>query len=70
MKAEYITHSGNDLLVADSARVSFDKRAELYTPEQNAKLITYLAKHGHWTPFSHPQITIRETVPIFVARQR
>ena len=34
------------------------------------KLISYLANHGHWTPFSHPQITMRETVPIFVARQR
>lgn len=34
------------------------------------KLLTYLAKHGHWTPFSHVMITMRETVPIFVARQR
>ena len=32
-------------------------------------LINYLARHGHWTPFSHPQITMRYTVPIFVARQ-
>lgn len=38
--------------------------------EKDKKLITYLANHGHWTPFSHPQVTIRETVPIFVARQR
>src|SRR5688572_18193409 len=34
------------------------------------KLLTYLAKNGHWTPFSHVMITMRETVPIFVARQR
>jgi thymidylate synthase (FAD) len=34
------------------------------------KLLNYLAKHGHWTPFSHVMITMRETVPIFVARQR
>lgn len=34
------------------------------------KLILYLARHNHWTPFSHCQITLRETVPIFVARQR
>lgn len=33
-------------------------------------LIKYLASHAHWTPFAHPQITMRETVPIFVARQR
>lgn len=36
----------------------------------DSKLISYLAKHGHFTPFTHPQITLRETVPIFVARQR
>jgi thymidylate synthase (FAD) len=36
----------------------------------DVKLINYLAKHGHFTPFTHPQITLRETVPIFVARQR
>lgn len=38
--------------------------------ESDKKLIKYLAKHNHWTPFAHPQITLRETVPIFVARQR
>lgn len=37
---------------------------------KDKKLIKYLANHNHWTPFSHPQITLRETVPIFVARQR
>lgn len=34
------------------------------------KLLSYLARENHWTPFSHPQICMRETVPIFVARQR
>jgi thymidylate synthase (FAD) len=38
--------------------------------EKDQKLISYLARNGHWTPFSHPQITLREEVPIFVARQR
>lgn len=38
--------------------------------EKDKKLLTYLAKHGHWTPFSHVMISMRETVPIFVARQR
>lgn len=38
--------------------------------EGDKKLLTYLAKHNHWTPFSHAMITMRETVPIFVARQR
>lgn len=70
IKAEYITHMGNDDLVVNAARVSFDKRSEQYSAEANARLIKYLASHGHWTPFAHCQITVRETVPIFVARQR
>jgi thymidylate synthase (FAD) len=69
MRVEYITHSGSDLLVVNSARVSFNKQKDVFTDE-DSKLISYLAKHEHWTPFAHPQITIRETVPIFVARQR
>lgn len=86
IKAEYISHMGDDLMVVNAARVSFDKESYLISVPSNkafpaplfeqrlnsadAKLIAYLAKHNHWTPFSHPQITMRETVPIFVARQR
>jgi len=68
MKAEYIDHMGSDLTVVNAARVSFAKEAEeLGTKDQ--RLIKYLAKHNHWTPFSHPQITLRYTIPIVVARQ-
>ena len=70
MNAEYICHMGSDDFICDAARVSFDKQASQYTEEQNAKLIKYLARHDHWSPFAHPQITMRETVPVFVARQR
>jgi len=38
--------------------------------EKDQKLITYLAKNSHWTPFAHCQVTLRETMPIFMARQR
>ena len=69
MKATYLSHMGDDNLVADAARVSFAKKASEYTPEQNDKLIGYLARHGHWTPFGHPQVTIHVEAPIFVARQ-
>jgi len=73
MKAELIDHMGTDLTVVNSARVSFDKESDwdgtsLF--DQDARLINYLAKHNHFTPFTHPQITLRETVPVFVARQR
>ena len=69
MKAEYISHMGDDRTVVDAARVSFDKASQLGEEVADTKLIKYLATHGHWTPFSHPQITMRYTVPIFVARQ-
>ncbi len=74
IKAEYIDHLGSDITVVNSARVSFNKESQFEnTGELSAKdvkLIGYLAKHNHFTPFTHPQITLRETVPIFVARQR
>ena len=38
--------------------------------EGDKKLIKFLAKHNHFTPFTHATVTMRETVPIFVARQR
>lgn len=70
MLIELIDFMGSDDRVVDAARVSFDKIAGNYTEGQNVKLINYLARHNHFTPFTHPQITMRETVPIFVARQR
>ena len=74
ISAEYISHMGSDLTVCNSARVSFDKSSELSEDKtlypKDVKLIEYLAKHKHFSPFTHPQIILRETVPIFVARQR
>lgn len=78
MKAELIDVMGDDLRVVNAARVSFDKESswvdigedEGILGDKDQKLLNYLAKHGHWTPFSHVIITMRETVPIFVARQR
>lgn len=37
--------------------------------QDDAKLIKYLAKHNHWTPFGHTSLTFRIKAPIFVARQ-
>lgn len=37
--------------------------------EKDAKLIDYLAKHKHWSPFSHCYVKFRVKAPIFVARQ-
>lgn len=78
MQADLIDHMGSDLMVVNAARVSFHKESdwdekewdEDKLVEQDEKLIRYLARNNHFTPFTHPQITLREKVPIFVARQR
>jgi thymidylate synthase (FAD) len=59
---------GSDLTVVNAARISFNKRSESLT-EADKRLIQYLAKHKHWTPFAHPQVTLHIKLPIFVARQ-
>jgi len=69
MKVELISAMGDDLTVVNAARVSFAKHSTDFT-EKDSKLIQYLAKHNHFTPFTHCVITLRETVPLFVARQR
>ena len=69
MDVKLIDVMGDDLRVVNAARVSFSKESNKLD-EKDQKLLKYLAKHNHWTPFSHVQITMREKVPIFVARQR
>lgn len=69
IKIEYVDHMGTDKTVVNSARVSFNKQIEVLE-DKDIKLIKYLSKHNHFTPFTHCMVTIRETVPIFVARQR
>ena len=59
---------GSDLTVVNAARVSFAKESKEFT-EQDGKLIRYLAKHHHVSPFFHPQIHLRIKMPIFVARE-
>jgi thymidylate synthase (FAD) len=63
-----IDHMGSDLSVVNAARVSFHKVAEEFT-DKDVKLIDYLAKHNHWTPFAHTSLSFRIKAPIFVARQ-
>ena len=68
----YINHCGSDLSVVDAARVSFNKVSELVSGElsnSDVKLITYLARHKHTSPFNHCFLTVRVKAPIFVARQ-
>ena len=66
---QYLSHMGSDYDVCNAARVSFDKQANNYTYEENAKLIKYLAEHDHWSPFSHCYMKFRFNAPMFIARQ-
>ena len=65
---EILETFGDDLTVVNAARVSFDKVSTELT-EGDKKLINYLAKHEHTSPFFHPQARFRIKLPIFVARE-
>ena len=68
IKVELVDHMGTDLSVSNSARVSFSKwKDEL--EEGDTKLINYLAKYEHTSPFRHTRITLRCEAPIWLARQ-
>jgi thymidylate synthase (FAD) len=81
MEVTLIDHMGSDLSVVNAARVSFSKESYwdfdhkqegdlvFSLSDKDAKLIRYLAKHNHWTPFGHCFASFRIKAPIFVARQ-
>ena len=79
---QYVDHMGDDLTIVNAARVSFNKQSDWdgeqhwtgaisgkALADRDQKLIKYLADHKHWTPFAHPQITLRIKAPIFIRTQ-
>jgi thymidylate synthase (FAD) len=68
MEVELIDRMGDDTSIVNAARVSFGKRIKEMT-EGDTKLIKYLAKHNHWSPFGHASLQFRIKAPVFVARQ-
>lgn len=67
---------GNDLTVVNAARVSFNKKSNWEKQDglsflsiKDEKLIKYLTKHEHWTPFAHCMVTMHITAPLFVRTQ-
>lgn len=59
---------GSDLTVANSARVSYDKKSESIT-EGDRRLIAFLAREGHTSPFRHCTLQFEVYSPLMVARQ-
>jgi len=74
---EYVDHMGSDLTIVNAARVSFnkesgwdkDREGNEQLSDKDLKLVRYLAEHDHWTPFAHPQITLRIKAPIAIRTQ-
>ena len=82
IQVKYIHHAGSDLTTVNAARVSFNKKSaalgysgvgdENMRPilhDKDKKLIKYLARHNHTSPFNHTFMTVHVKAPIFVARQ-
>ena len=68
MNVELIDVMGTDLTVVNAARVSYAKIKEQFE-DKDEKLIAFLAKHNHWSPFAHASLQFRIKAPVFVARQ-
>ena len=74
-----IDHMGSDLSVVNAARVSFGKKSQMVCTDhvlgkyeldpKDTRLIRYLAKHKHTSPFGHAFASFHIKAPIFVARQ-
>jgi len=62
-KVELLETFGDDLTVVNAARVSLGKHVDEFG-EKDAKLINYLSKHEHTSPFFHPQARFRLRMPI------
>lgn len=68
-------HMGNDNTIANTARVSMgDNESWLFLPkgyddQKRDKLLAYLAREMHTSPFRHTGISVRGKVPLFIARQ-
>ena len=79
IEVTYIDHMGSDLSVVNAARVSFGKKSKMMVTDHvlgkeelrpdDVKLISYLARHHHKSPFNHCFATFHVKAPIFVARQ-
>lgn len=59
---------GSDLSVVNAARVSFQKESQHFE-DRDAKLLRYLATHGHTSPFRHAALSFEIKAPLMVCRQ-
>ncbi len=65
---ELVDVMGDDLSIVNAARVSYNSESDEFT-DRDKKLIKFLAKHKHWTPFEQNSLKFRVKCPIYIARQ-
>ena len=68
LKVSYVDHMGNDLTIVNAARVSFNKTSEEFS-DKDKKLVDYLAKHEHMSPFEHCALTVIVECPLYIRSQ-
>lgn len=59
---------GDDLSVVNAARASYMKEATAFRAGDE-RLVAYLARHGHHSPFRHAVVSLEIKAPLMVARQ-
>ncbi|WP_034388153.1 FAD-dependent thymidylate synthase [Deinococcus sp. YIM 77859] len=64
-----IQHVGDDKMIVNAARVSLGGDSDAPLSERDERLIRYLLKHQHGSPFEHNLLTFKIVCPIFVDRQ-
>ncbi|WP_019588747.1 FAD-dependent thymidylate synthase [Deinococcus apachensis] len=64
-----VQHVGDDKMITNAARVSFGGDSNAPLSQKDEKLISYLLRHQHGSPFEHNLITFKIVCPIFVDRQ-
>lgn len=68
IKVTYVDHMGDDLRIINSARISFgNQKSEL--DDKDKKLIGYLAKNEHLSPFEHNMLTVIIDCPLYIRSQ-
>ena len=60
---------GNDTSIVQSARISSGVTDDEGSPARNRRLIRFLMKHKHTSPFEMCEIKFHIKLPLFVARQ-
>ncbi|WP_027459891.1 FAD-dependent thymidylate synthase [Deinococcus murrayi] len=64
-----VQHVGSDKMIVNAARVSFGGDSDAPLNGRDEKLIRYLLRHQHGSPFEHNLVTFKVVCPIFVDRQ-